>query len=170
MAAIQVASAWAILVTIFTGCGGAVPGGDRTQAPTESSAADDTLAETSIVPDATIGLWRGTYKCGQGLTGLDLLIEQDQDGGLVAEFHFYAVPSNPGVPSGRFRMSGSVTPASVVRLLASDDDWIDRPRGYIVVGLVGSISSDGAQLAGEVVEGDGRPSAGCSAFTLARVP
>lgn len=145
MTTIQMASSGVIFVAIFTACGGAVRGGDRTQASTEASAADDPLPDTFVAPDGTIGLWRGTYKCGQGMTGLDLTVEPAPGGGLVAEFYFYAIPSNPEVPSGRFRMSGSVTPSGVVRLLASDDNWIDRPPGYLVVGLVGSISSDGAQ-------------------------
>ncbi|MBI4917353.1 MAG: hypothetical protein HY825_16055 [Acidobacteria bacterium] len=139
--------------------------GDDTEA-TPSASAEAPLGWEA--ERAAVGSWRGTYKCGQGMTGLDLLVEQNRGSGLVAEFYFYAVPGNPGVPSGRFRMSGSVTPAGVVRLLASDDEWIDRPPGYIVVGLTGSISSEGTMFTGEVVEGDGRPSAACSAFTLVR--
>src|SRR5262249_25896209 len=49
---------------------------------------------------AVLGTWKGTYNCGQGVTGMTLDINQATDGTIDAAFNFYAVAANPTVPSG----------------------------------------------------------------------
>ena len=53
-----------------------------------------------------VGAWKGAYGCAQGVTGLTLTIEPEVDGVVSATYEFYAVPENPGVPNGSFRMNG----------------------------------------------------------------
>ena len=45
------------------------------------------------------GTWDGTYICSQGETGLKLTVNATSDGKLTATFNFFAVPTNPGVPT-----------------------------------------------------------------------
>ena len=56
--------------------------------------------------DKIVGEWKGTYTCNQGLTGLTLTIKDSKDKDVEAIFSFYAVKSNPDVPSGSSRMTG----------------------------------------------------------------
>lgn len=122
----------------------------------------------SPVGPTPLGSWTGSYVCTQGLTGLDLTVEASPGGQLVALFRFYGLPGNPTVPSGAFRMSGRVAPDGRVVLLASEADWIEHPRRYIVVGLAGAVSADGTRFTGVVTNGDGSPSRGCTTFSLMR--
>ena len=110
------------------------------------------------------GYWRGTYVCAQGLTGINLTIRQGLDSDVEAIFHFYAVPQNPDVPSGCFRMSGRLDPATRAFSLTSDDSrWIVRPPDYIVVDFHGSLGAEGRSMRGRV---DGP---GCTEFELQRL-
>jgi hypothetical protein len=110
------------------------------------------------------GYWRGTYDCAQGLTGVNLTIRQGMGAAVEAVFHFYAVPQNPGVPTGCFRMQGHLDPGTREFSLTSDDgQWIVRPYGYIVVNFLGRLGADGRSMQG-FVEGPG-----CTQFDLQRL-
>src|SRR5919108_6415326 len=110
------------------------------------------------------GYWRGTYGCAQGLTGVNLTIRQGSGSAVEAVFHFYAVPQNPGVPTGCFRMRGHLDPKTREFSLTSDDgQWIVRPYGYVVVNFLGPLGADGRSMQG-FVEGPG-----CTQFDLERL-
>jgi hypothetical protein len=110
------------------------------------------------------GYWRGTYGCPQGLTGVSLTIRQRFGSAVDAVFHFYAVPQNPGVPTGCFRMQGRLGADTQEFSLTSDNgQWIVRPYNYIVVNFHGRLSGDGSSMRGRV-EGPG-----CSDFDLQRL-
>ncbi|MEO3876298.1 protein kinase [Nonomuraea sp. B12E4] len=106
------------------------------------------------------GRWTGTYVCNQGKTALDLTITESSPGRLKATFAFEADPSNPGVPSGSFAMSGEVTGRA---LDLKGVRWIDRPGDYIMVDLLADLTGDRpATIRGSVLGG------GCSTFTIKR--
>lgn len=110
------------------------------------------------------GYWRGTYLCAQGLTGVNLTIRQRSGSAVDAVFHFNAVPQNPGVPTGCFRMQGRLSANAHEFSLTSDNDqWIVRPDNYLVVNFHGLLSGDGRTMRGRV-EGPG-----CSDFDLQRL-
>lgn len=110
------------------------------------------------------GYWRGTYDCAQGLTGINLTIRQGFGSAVDAVFHFYAVPQNPGVPTGCFKMRGRLDPYTREFSLTSDNgQWIVRPPDYVVVNFHGSLGADGRSMRGRV-EGPG-----CSQFDLQRL-
>jgi hypothetical protein len=101
------------------------------------------------------GYWRGTYGCAQGLTGINLTIRQGFGVTIEAVFHFYAVPQNPGVPTGCFRMLGQYDPATRAFVLESDErQWIVQPPNYLVVNFRGTLGADGRSMRGRV-EGPG---------------
>jgi hypothetical protein len=107
------------------------------------------------------GTWKGDYfGCGQGTTGLRLVIKRNGASGdkLKATFNFHAVASNPGVPSGSYAMSGYWFPGGVV---LTGTRWIKQPPGYGFVGLVGPSPLKNAQTFKGVVPE-------CSTFALKR--
>jgi pimeloyl-ACP methyl ester carboxylesterase len=106
-----------------------------------------------------LGLWKGTYTCSQGLTGLTLDIEPADDGKLSAVWQFYADPANPGVPSGSYTMTGAYT-QGVLNL--APDTWVSEPANYSMVGLSAKLLGGGEVLSGPVTNG-------CGTATLTRV-
>lgn len=106
------------------------------------------------------GRWVGTYACAQGLTGLTLSLLNAINGSVDGIFNLYAVPSNPNVPSGSFRMQGTYDASGNVTLRATD--WINQPSGYSTVDLNGVISEDFTTYSGNVLTN------GCSTFSLTK--
>jgi hypothetical protein len=87
---------------------------------------------------AVLGTWKGSYQgCAQGPTGLTLAIKPRGATGnrLRATFSFHALPTNPGVPSGSYAMTGFYFPGGVA---LDQSHWIIQPPGYGMVNLVGS--------------------------------
>jgi len=106
------------------------------------------------------GLWQGTYTCRQGLTGMTMNIGPAGTGKLKATFEFYAVPSNPGVPTGSAAMTGTV---SGTKMTMRWQKWLVQPPSYVAVGFSGSVRDAGATLSGTIT------ASGCSTFHLTRV-
>jgi hypothetical protein len=119
-----------------------------------------TTPPASPSPAALTGTWTGSYICSQGETGLSLVIQAAPAGTLTATFNFYAVPDNPGVPSGSFTMTGTYSAAG---MNLTPDQWISQPPGWEMVGLSsGPPTEGGTVLAGDVT------TPGCSTFTVTR--
>jgi hypothetical protein len=105
------------------------------------------------------GTWKGSYSgCAQGPTGMTLTIKPAKTAGrrIKAVFSFYALPSNPSVPSGSYAMTGYYFPGGIALYQVK---WIVQPAGYGMVNLVGG-PPHGRQLAGAIV--------GCSTFSVKR--
>jgi serine/threonine-protein kinase len=106
------------------------------------------------------GTWVGSYTCSQGLTGLRLDIQAAPGGSATATFSFYAVPSNPGVPSGEFTMTGTYS-AKGIHL--GTGHWIKQPADYEMAGLnAGPLTNGGKTLSGNVAN------AACTTFTASK--
>jgi len=79
------------------------------------------------------GNYVGTYKCGQGTTGLTLSISQNNNAPeLDAEFNFYPVTSNLNVPSGSYLMKGTINGQ---KISLKGTEWIQQPDGYGMVDI-----------------------------------
>lgn len=95
-------------------------------------------------------VWEGTYTANQGETRLTLTVKEE-----TVEFAFGPTLANPSVPEGKFVMFfeyDSVTGA----LSLEQGKWIQKPSGYIMLDMVGSVSGDyytGVVLDGNSVEG-----------------
>lgn len=111
---------------------------------------------------AIAGTWEGTYFCSQGETGLRLVVDPGSGSELTANFAFFPIPANPSVPAGNFSMRG-FSSSSEVQL--SQEQWIERPPGYGMVDLAGSLSPDMSRFTGKVI---GRGST-CTTFSLHKV-
>ena len=135
---------------------------------TASPIAHVTTSSSPAVAEGVLGTWKGTYTCSQGLTGMTLIITQGQasDGGVDAVFDFYAVPSNPSVPSGSGTMHGTYTGGN---LTLTWQAFIGTPPGgYEGTNLKGSLSGSGAAqtLGGTVTPLSGGHA--CTTFSLTR--
>jgi hypothetical protein len=106
------------------------------------------------------GTWVGSNTCSQGLTGLRLDVQAAPGGSATATFSFYALPSNPGVPSGEFAMNGTYS-ASGMKL--SPGQWINQPAGYETAGLdARPLTGNGKTLSGIITD------SACTTFTAGK--
>jgi hypothetical protein len=103
--------------------------------------------------------WSGTYQCTQGISSLDLRITGVAGTRVDAVFQF-SVPQQGVV--GQFAMAADVAPGSLHARFVPGP-WIQRPPGYMTVGLEGDVSPDGTEFAGAVTD-----AAGCTTFSLRR--
>lgn len=104
--------------------------------PVEAAVAD-------MAPLLLSAPWHGSYVCNQGLTRLKLTLRPlpGGDGSRVeAEFAFSPDPDNPSVPSGSFRLTGSLNPASRL-LVLKKDRWLEQPAdpNYHMVDMEGRL-------------------------------
>jgi hypothetical protein len=103
------------------------------------------------------GVWTGSYVCGQGTTGVRLTIKSTTSGVVEGAFEFFPTPDNPTVPAGSFAVKGSYVAGKMV---LAGEKWINRPRGYEMVGLSGTFSGEARSFSGRVLY------PGCSTFVL----
>ena len=102
-----------------------------------------------------IGSWKGYYFCGQGKSGLNLIISEEESK-LKAIFNFYPLAENPKAKSGSYSMVGEEKADGT--FLLNPDAWIDQPPGYYMVGMAGKIDEKFTTLAGDIP--------GCKTFLL----
>jgi hypothetical protein len=113
--------------------------------------------------DDWIGLWRGTYVCPQGVTGLFLTVRRSSADDVAAVFRFFAVPENPGVPTGEYEMAGQPGPQNN-HLQLYPRRWIKAPPRYVMVGLDGDYDEATGEYAGRILG----PGGACTRFILRR--
>ncbi len=104
-------------------------------------AADDAVA--------LLGNWTGSYVCAQGETGVTLSLDAATGLSFNGSFSFFALPQNPGVPSGSFAIAGTFDPQSR-RIAIEAVRWIEQPPGYIMVGMTGTVSADLTSIVGNL--------------------
>ncbi|GAA4401251.1 hypothetical protein GCM10023147_40620 [Tsukamurella soli] len=110
---------------------------------------------------ALAGIWRGSYTCNQGRTGLTLTIAAGSASAGTATFAFAPLPDGPTVPDGSYSMSVTRSHGGVEFLPVA---WIQHPSAWTMVGLTvpGPVNWSGSELTGSV------DYAGCSTFTVTR--
>ena len=111
----------------------------------------------ALLPEG-VSEWTGSFTCAQGLTDLSLTITRTGEH-LWATFAFGPLPENPGVPSGAFRMHGTVDGGHVE---LAPSEWLERPAHYVTVGLEGDLDPAARALEGVVRT----PLRGCTTFVV----
>jgi hypothetical protein len=153
-----------VLATLLalTACGGAVAESGS------ASRGETTVMRASIVIETTNGyrvdgesVWEGRYLCPQGVTGLTLELSGGGGAEVAAVFHFYAVPENPGVPTGSYTLRGVVRGDGTIDL--SPERWIEEPYGYVMVGMTGILDRASGIMRGRIAAAE------CAGFDLHRV-
>lgn len=125
-----------------------------------TASAPTLTAPPPVDTSAVVGRWQGTYTCAQGATGLSLEIRATSDTALEATFHFRKIPQNPTVPEGSYTMKGFLVND---KLRLRRQEWIDRPQGFVMVGLNARVTDPEPQrLSGTV------SNLGCEGFTITR--
>ena len=127
--------------------------------PTSALAGPNTMSPASDEASILAGTWNGTYYCAQGETGLRLVIQVNANEQLNATFNAYPLPDNPGVPQASFAMTGSYSAEGVVLVPGY---WINKPSGYIMVGLTGELNAKMPDM----INGYIVAPAGCTTFSL----
>lgn len=109
------------------------------------------------------GIWSGTYTCAQGLTGVTFAFDPPSGGEISAVVSFFPVEANPGVPAGRFRVTGPAPAPGDRAMVFYPDGWIEKPPGYVMVGFELRLSADDMALRAKL---SGAP--GCTTALLGR--
>jgi hypothetical protein len=114
-----------------------------------------------VDPASLTGVWEGTYECAQGVTYLQLTIDDRGDGTVGAAFEFRPVEEASAGIVGGYTMTGSKTETT---LTLEGQEWLEQPGDYFMVGLQAEVSDRGADdpLAGTV---DGE---NCTEFEVER--
>lgn len=105
--------------------------------PPEPAAPTPSLAPSGVWHSE----WRGSYVCAQGQTALHLVLDRTCPPGADCEvagvFEFGPLASNPDVPRGSYRVTGTVATndADELVLTVNAGAWIDRPANYLAVGF-----------------------------------
>lgn len=149
----------ALVILVLGGCWSSSP--SPAPEPVHNTALADPL-EVEPLPEHSV--WRGKYNCRQGVTALQLTIDVASNGDANALFVFGPHEQNPNIPSGSYRMRGTVHeigPKLQVRLAGVE--WIDRPENYVMVGI--NADSDRARhtLTGWITD------PGCSGVEVRRI-
>ncbi len=99
-------------------------------------------AQPSPTPQGVCGLragdvFTGSYYCAQGDTALTLRVLSVAGASLRVEFAFNHAPSHA---AGRYTLTGMCASGHVT---LQPEAWIERPPGYIMVGMEGDAARDG---------------------------
>jgi hypothetical protein len=154
---------------IMLGLTADVPAGEHPQVLTGSTNGSGSChgfeLTRTVVPagrdERIAGTWEGYYRCRGDRRGLRLVVTPAEQGRFRATAAFYPLPGQPSVESGSFAMNGYLSPLGMV---ARPDYWIERPGGYIMLGLSAPVSGT------EPVRLEGRTDGGsCDRFALDKV-
>lgn len=110
-------------------------------------------------------VWRGKYNCRQGVTQLQLTIDTAPSGGDArALFDFGPHEGNPNIPSGSYRMTGTIREIDLVwQVRLQPLEWISQPENYMMVGINADTDRNHERLEGWITD------QGCTKVGLRRV-
>lgn len=98
-----------------------------------------TVTSASISSIPLRGTWQGTYVAGQGMTGITISVDEiSKDGFATGTITFYAIPTNPKVPTGSFTFAGGCDKSSGNVTFAANE-WLEQPDGYRLLDFYGYV-------------------------------
>jgi hypothetical protein len=78
-----------------------------------------------------LGVWRGSYACLQGETGVELAFTGIRDDGVViGTFKFFNLPGHSNAANGEFTLAGRLNIGDH-KLYFTPGNWISQPPGYV---------------------------------------
>jgi hypothetical protein len=147
------------LVALLAACGGAEGATVVEVPPQDLPPSPQPVVQEQVVAQAPLMRggedWVGVYTCAQGKTDLVLHIDGVSGSSVSAVFEFSHSPSGAG---GAYRLLGTIQPDGAVTLVPGA--WLDRPSGYISVGMSGRVR--GNAFTGRITEES------CGSFALTR--
>jgi hypothetical protein len=104
--------------------------------PAEISQVAQTPSAYADAARALMGVWRGSYICRQGETGVELnFTELRPDGAVSGTFSFFNMPGQHNAAEGAFALSGQYDLASG-KLTMISGAWIKQPANYVTTGFI----------------------------------
>ena len=96
--------------------------------------------------------WEGHYQCSQGVTAMHLELTAQRDGKLTAIFEFGPTPENPTVPTGAYRLQGTIRvgKGGTFEIALAPHEWLVEPDGYIMVSFSATSSRKWRRLVGRI--------------------
>jgi pimeloyl-ACP methyl ester carboxylesterase len=94
------------------------------------------------------GTWKGTYTIDKSEAAFALVVQKNESGEYVCKFSFGPSEKNTEMKSGSFTMD-AVFDASSKTFILTAKDWIERPEGYEMVNIKGSLSNN--TISGNVI-------------------
>ena len=73
------------------------------------------------------------------------ITDMDSEGKISAIFNFSALPSNPEVPSGSYKMKGTVQ-LDNLEIILEGEEWIEQPEGWIMLDFEGKLYVDDCRI------------------------
>ena len=100
----------------------------------------DSQPRRQISENDLVGVWKGSYRAGQGETALILTV-YEEDGKYIAIFDFYNLPGKSNSGEGKYYMTVSYNQAREKFYLIATE-WIEQPDGYGFANLDGTITGN----------------------------
>ena len=101
-------------------------------------------------PSDVLGLWRGSYVCAQGETGVELTFTEAGHPGYVrGTFKFFNLPGQRNVRPGEYSVTG-LYDESDRSLHIEPVAWIVKPPGYMMVGFSAELDASAHTLTGRI--------------------
>ena len=117
-------------------------------------------------PFAPGQVWKGSYTCSQGKTALTLRIKDVSFAAMETDLgEAYSIDAvfdfnyRNRTAAGAFYLTGAYYPETDVATF-DPGEWIRRPRGYMTVGMDGTVTDDGQAYSGRILF------KGCKSFSL----
>lgn len=95
---------------------------------------------------ANNSMYVGRYLCAQGWTDMTLTVVDVEGNRVQMRGDFVHAASNT---RGSYLLRGFCLPRTR-RMLLSPQAWVQRPPGYMMVGMTGSLSPDGRLFSGRM--------------------
>jgi hypothetical protein len=97
-------------------------------------------AQAQVSVNDLVGVWEGSYRAGQGETGMTLSVF-NEGGNYRAIWDFYNLPGRSNSAQGKFYMRVSYN-QSTGNFFLEGYEWIERPNNYSMANLEGTITGD----------------------------
>lgn len=152
-------SAWVVVTPILSGCVTVPQDSSASQskpvATGQTQSAAPALATSApALPAVEYTIYQGHYTCAQGRTALTLKINMT---GNVADAVFDFKTQRD--IRGAFAMQGTFD-GKTGKIRLQGRNWINQPRNFSTVNLLGTFNADRSRLSGQVIGG------GCSTFEV----
>lgn len=113
-------------------------------------------------PSDINGAWKGTYTCQQGLTNLVLSLSAKSETDVEGIFTFLFGDGPGPVLLGSYKVKGTYDSGNG-RIELKGVDWDDKPSGYVLVDLSGTVTTPRRRMAGNVIGPN------CTTFQLEKI-
>jgi len=93
----------------------------------------ETSTDMQVARGSLLGVWRGSYICAQGETGVEVSFDRlGDDGTVTGSFRFFNLPNRNNAASGEYTLVGRLDGQE---LTLTPGTWLQQAPGYSAVGF-----------------------------------